>query len=246
MSAARREAQRALAISPTDTSGLLIAGILSRTLGRWNDAERQLRAVLVRNPLDSTAVFHLGLTYYHAGRFEDSERVYRQLLELEESYAWAREYLAKTVLALGRPEEALTIVQRDADDESRLMGLPIVLQAAGRGAEADLALKAAIDHWADRSAYSVAMTYAYRGEDDLAFEWLERAYKQKDVGLPEIVGEHPVQEYGWRSSLHGISAQDEFAQLRRDADRRFPRKSLLIPPDNRSFGINRRQRTILL
>jgi hypothetical protein len=63
------------------------------------------------------------------------------------------------------------------------------LQAAGRQAEADMALREAIEHWGDRSAYSVAMTYAYRGDDDLALEWLERAYRQKDVGLPEIVGE---------------------------------------------------------
>jgi hypothetical protein len=34
------------------------------------------------------------------------------------------------------------------------------------------------------------MTYAYRGDDDLAFEWLERAYKQKDPFLITIMGEH--------------------------------------------------------
>jgi hypothetical protein len=28
--------------------------------------------------------------------------------------------------------------------------------------------------------------YAYRGESDRSFEWLERAYKQRDPGLPEI------------------------------------------------------------
>ena len=33
------------------------------------------------------------------------------------------------------------------------------------------------------------MTYAYRGDHDLALQWLERAYKQKDAGLIEIVGE---------------------------------------------------------
>jgi len=33
------------------------------------------------------------------------------------------------------------------------------------------------------------MTYAYRGDRDRALEWLERAYKQKDIGLTIIVGE---------------------------------------------------------
>jgi hypothetical protein len=36
----------------------------------------------------------------------------------------------------------------------------------------------------------VAQAYAHRGEHDLALEWLERAYEQKDSSLGEIVGEH--------------------------------------------------------
>ncbi len=68
------------------------------------------------------------------------------------------------------------------------MTLPVVLQANGRKAEADEALKAQIARWADRGAFFVAMTYAYRGDHDLALQWLERAYQQKDTGLT-IVGE---------------------------------------------------------
>ena len=33
------------------------------------------------------------------------------------------------------------------------------------------------------------MNYAYRGDHDLALQWLERAYKQRDSGFVEIVGE---------------------------------------------------------
>jgi len=33
------------------------------------------------------------------------------------------------------------------------------------------------------------MTYAYRDNPEFTLEWLERAYKQKDTGLMEIVGE---------------------------------------------------------
>jgi len=28
--------------------------------------------------------------------------------------------------------------------------------------------------------------HAYRGESDKSFEWLERAYKQRDTGLPSL------------------------------------------------------------
>lgn len=187
--AAKREAQRALAISPTDGSGLLIAGILSRTLGSWDEAERQLRAVLDRDPLATTAVFHLGLTYYLAGRFEESEGMYRHLLELDPTWTWAHLYLSKTLLAQGKPEAALATIQQETDEGVLVAGLPILLQAAGHQAEADKALQSLIEHWGDTGAYGVALTYAYRGDHARALEWLERAFQQKDVGLAEIVGE---------------------------------------------------------
>ena len=35
-------------------------------------------------------------------------------------------------------------------------------------------------------AYQIAEVHAFRGESDLAFEWLERAYVQRDPGVSEI------------------------------------------------------------
>jgi hypothetical protein len=65
------------------------------------------------------------------------------------------------------------------------------LQAAGRRAESDEALKAQTARWAKTGAFYIAMTYAYREDHDQAIQWLERAYKQKDSWLgTTIVGEH--------------------------------------------------------
>ena len=36
----------------------------------------------------------------------------------------------------------------------------------------------------------MAQSYAYRGDHDLALVWLERALKQEDLSLNEIIGEH--------------------------------------------------------
>jgi serine/threonine-protein kinase len=38
-------------------------------------------------------------------------------------------------------------------------------------------------------AYQIAEVHAFRGEDDLAFEWLERAYAQRDVLVTTIKGD---------------------------------------------------------
>ncbi len=70
------------------------------------------------------------------------------------------------------------MVQQDVDEGVDCGYLPIMLQANGRKAEADEALKALIAQWATRGAYFVAMNYAYRGDHDLALQWLERAYQR--------------------------------------------------------------------
>ena len=43
--------------------------------------------------------------------------------------------------------------------------------------------------YAGDSAFQIAEAHAFRGEVDLAFEWLERAYDQRDGGVPEIKGD---------------------------------------------------------
>jgi hypothetical protein len=37
--------------------------------------------------------------------------------------------------------------------------------------------------------FTIAEIYAYRGETDKAFEWLERAYVARDVGLSNMKGD---------------------------------------------------------
>ena len=55
--------------------------------------------------------------------------------------------------------------------------------------EADKKLEELIKSNGDDSAFQIAEIYAYRNEKDKAFEWLERAYKQRDGGLTNITGD---------------------------------------------------------
>jgi hypothetical protein len=71
----------------------------------------------------------------------------------------------------------------------RLVGLPLAFHALGRRGESDAALAALKDKYAGDSAYQIAEVHAFRGEADLAFEWLERAYAQRDSGVTNIKGD---------------------------------------------------------
>jgi TolB-like protein/Flp pilus assembly protein TadD len=187
--AAQSEMRRALAIDQLQTDALETAGQVSATLGHWDDAERQMRAALERDPLNPDVLWNLATTLYRAGRFADAESEYRRLIEVAPDYRGAHGYLGKTLLAEVKREAALAMVQEEADEAARLEFLPIVLQAVGRRSEADEALQSLATKYASSDAYSVGMNYAYRNDHDAALQWLERAYKQKESGFVEIVGE---------------------------------------------------------
>jgi TolB-like protein/Tfp pilus assembly protein PilF len=187
--AAEAEGKRALALDPTDSSSLAASAGLAMTLGRWDDAEGLIRRALDRDPFFPLAIWYSGAIQYGAGHYAGSEAAYRKLLEVAPSFLWTRAYLGKTLLAEGKADTALAMVQQEADEENRLKMLPIVLHAAGRASESDAALRALIAKFAQTDAYSVAMSYAYRGDRDLAFQWLDRAYLQRDSSLVEIVGD---------------------------------------------------------
>jgi hypothetical protein len=49
--------------------------------------------------------------------------------------------------------------------------------------ESDAALSGLIAKYHASMAYSIAEVYAFRNQSDEAFEWLDRAYAQRDSGL---------------------------------------------------------------
>ena len=186
---AETEARRALVLDPTNTRAIAFSGALYMTLGRWADADRQLRLALARDPLSPWRNLNLGIELYSAGRYAEAETSFRRVLNLAPAFISGHYYLGKALLAEERAQEALTITQQEVDEGNRLNLLPIVLQAVGRKPDADEALHVLSTKFADDAAFNVAMVYAYRGDRDKALQWLDRAYRQKDLGLVEIVGE---------------------------------------------------------
>jgi len=69
---------------------------------------------------------------------------------------------------------------------SRSTGQALAYHALGREQDSDAALADLITKYRTYVAYQIAEVYAYRGESDKSLEWLERAYQQRDPGLPEV------------------------------------------------------------
>ena len=67
--------------------------------------------------------------------------------------------------------------------------MAVVYHAAGKKKEAAEALKNFTDKFQNEWNYLVAELYAYRGEKDKAFMWLESAYKKNDDWLVFLKGD---------------------------------------------------------
>jgi predicted Zn-dependent protease len=67
-----------------------------------------------------------------------------------------------------------------------LLGIAVAEHTLNKPRESQQALDELIAKHAGDSAYQIAMVYAWRGERDKAFEWLDRGYAQRDNGLVDI------------------------------------------------------------
>jgi len=75
---------------------------------------------------------------------------------------------------------------RKASKARRDAGVAMAEHDLGHAMDSQLALDALVAGYASTNAYQVAEVYAWRGERDPAFIWLERAHAQHDGILVQL------------------------------------------------------------
>jgi len=178
---------RALALEPHNQRVLSRAANVARQRGRTEEGIRYAEQALRADPLSPNAHAVLGLTYYYAGRLDDAETMRRKLLALSPGWLSGQYYLGRILLARGDARAALAAMRQEPSPMWRLTGLALVHHALGQRAESDAAFEELKKHDPVGIAYQLAEIHAYRGETDLAFEWLERAEATHDSGLTDAV-----------------------------------------------------------
>ena len=186
--AAKREAEEAIAINPRFSGGLDAMGIVASYLGQWNEGERYYRAALSLDPLSPDLHYDFGILLLGAGRYPQSMAEYRRVYEISPSFAWSHAMTGIALLAMEQFDAALHEAQQESMDGAKQFSLAVIYYSMGERAEADATLAQLTRTAADRMAAQIAYVHAYRGEKAQAFVWLERAYRQKDTGLPYIKG----------------------------------------------------------
>jgi len=104
-------------------------------------------------------------------------------LEINPDLPHTHQLLGLVYLSIGRQQEALSEIDQEPSEVWRLQGQALVYQTLRRQNDADRALAEYIANYQTPAAYEIAEIYAFRSENDKAFEWLDRAYAQHDGGL---------------------------------------------------------------
>jgi TolB-like protein/cytochrome c-type biogenesis protein CcmH/NrfG len=180
--------QTAVRLAPSNATALSAAGVLAFTLGRLDEAVELDQKAIALDPLRQAGHANLGLVLLHARRLDEASDRYRHLLDLNPEYPGAHMSLGQLLLLQERPQEALEMILQDSDDWWRDYAIPLALHSLGREAEADQTLAEFIEKHPD-GPFQAAEIFAWRGEADQAFEWLERAYQERDSGLHEILND---------------------------------------------------------
>ena len=187
---AARHMERALALDPTDLRVLSNSAVLLNILGRADEALALLKTITSRDPLNVTPLYNRGLLQLNAGRPDEAIATIRAVLALSPNRGSAHATLGLSLLASGDPPGALAEIEQETIEIERAANLPIVYHALGRKAESDAALDALIARPGQDDALGIASVYAYRGEADKAFEWLDKAARSNEYGMAETVTQY--------------------------------------------------------
>ncbi len=159
---------------------------LARRLGRTDEAIELYKLAVGLDPLRADFQLTLGYELFDQGRYEEALAALQKAEQLNPQLSSLYMTRGKIFFSEGRKEEALAEMEKEKRDGERWTGEALAYYALGRTEDSNRALKQLIATHQDDSAFQIGEIYAYRGETDKAFAWLDRAYRQRDSGLPEM------------------------------------------------------------
>ncbi|HST09162.1 MAG TPA: tetratricopeptide repeat protein, partial [Terriglobales bacterium] len=202
-SSAEREFRRALELNPNLGNVHNWYGLMLSWIGRHDEAIAQLKQALELDPLNLKYNDTLAIVYSNAGKYDLAFEQWKKTLEMDPNFPSSLGNMAGTYLDVGRYEEWLQGWVRSAtaiDDKDQLkiaQETARVYHQSGRTA----ALKRTAQLWEElgKRRYvdpaQIAYNYAYLGDGDRTFQWLEKAYQEKSNNLGAIKIVVPMNQF---------------------------------------------------
>jgi serine/threonine-protein kinase len=155
-------------------------------LGLLAEARSAARLATRLDPLSNSAWTSLAAIHLAEGDLDATRRAAERSIELQPKQSFAATYLAMAELADGQPEKALAAADQCESEVFKLQVQAVALHSMGRKDESQAVLDSMLRaHRAD-GPFQIATVYAWRGDKDQAFAWLERAMAARDGGVMDL------------------------------------------------------------
>jgi Flp pilus assembly protein TadD len=216
--------RRALELAPNDGSVKAALAEVVATLGHPEQAVELIRQALATDTLNVGNYHVLAMYLMPLGRFDEAAQALHRAIKLQPAAMGNREQLAIIEILRGDAVAAERFARQEAAGDWQDAALARALQIGADRAAADAALQTLIDRQAGKAAYQIAQVHALRNDPANAFEWLDRAWDNRDAGISLLLYD-PI--------LLRFREDPRFAALTRKVGLPLPRASsptVTVPP----------------
>ena len=182
---AEADLSRAFALDPGSYRTYTCYACFLASLGRLPEALAINKKATELDPLSADTWFRRSIQLNASGRLIEARKAARRALEISPEHGFAWFSLGVTSLLESKPAAALAEFKQ-ASKGRREAGVAMAERDLGHAKESQKALDELVATHSLTNAYQIAEVYAWRGDRDAAFSWLERAYTQHDGTLVQI------------------------------------------------------------
>jgi len=187
---AKRHFEKAVALAPQNVLVLSGQATHAATEMRLDDSIAGWRQVVKLDPLSAINRGNLGYTLFTAGRLDEAKAELLGALDMNPELERGTIAL---ILILQRDFDAAGAWLRQVTGADEYQGLAMLNHALGRTAQSDAALASLIETASEREPVRIAEVYAYRGDVDQSFKWLQVVLDQQARFDGTAIGGR----YGW-------------------------------------------------
>ena len=171
LAAAARHYQHALELDPTNIS--YVAHFLSG-LGRNEEAIAFQQVTVSRDPVNDGSHYSLAVYCTFNRDLDCALAADQTALKLRPGRVFVNSDIGTIYLLKNNPETALASFEKETDELARTKGTALAFHALGRKAEFETTFVELQNRWGDKWPSEIAMVYAWIGDKNAAFQWLDK------------------------------------------------------------------------